>query len=165
MSPHNGGRRCDSTSTAEPCAKRAKLSSRMNRSWTVCIVRAISETLNRSLVKLRSMGQTCVIPQIEAPCIPRPRCRANGPRLELSCDGWPIREGTLRPCSAASTLSPEQQRLQQRHYRGRGPRLCRNAEQVNTAKCKNGYGSIKHELIGTGGSTSEMRTTNQLLRE
>src|SRR5262252_1740225 len=48
----------------------------------------------------------------------------------------PIREGTLRPCSTAPTLSPDQQRLQQRHYRGRGPRLCRNVEQVNTAKCK-----------------------------
>ena len=67
--------------------------------------RIAAGTLNRSLVKLRSMGQTCVIPQIEAPCIPRPRCRANGPRLELSCDGWPIREGTLRPCSAAPTLT------------------------------------------------------------
>jgi hypothetical protein len=45
VSPHNDGRRCDSTSTTEPCAKRAKLSSRMNRSWTVCMVGTISENV------------------------------------------------------------------------------------------------------------------------
>ena len=42
------------------------------------MVGAISENVECPLVKLWSMGQTCVIPQIEAPLIPRLRCRANG---------------------------------------------------------------------------------------
>ena len=57
---------------------------------------AISETLNRSLVKLRSMGQTCVIPQIEAPLIARLRCRANCPwwSAERGSGGGPSRDNT-----------------------------------------------------------------------
>ena len=58
--------------------------------------RIAAGTLNRSLVKLRSMGQTCFIPQIEAPCIPRPRCRANGPwwSAERGSGGGPSRDNT-----------------------------------------------------------------------